>query len=68
MHHEIRCDCRFKGMMTCRVNSSNQMTKNHLMKVMKAHYTAKNKKTFNQKKVKNFLINGKQNYLHGMLF
>ena len=36
--------------------------------LMKAHYTAKNKKTFKQKKVKNFLINGKQNSLHGMLF
>ena len=55
-------------MTTCRVNSSNQMTRNHLMKVMKEHYTAKNKKTFKQKKVKNFLINGKQNSLHGMLF
>ena len=64
----MKFDCRFKGMTTCRVNSSNQMTKNHLMKVMKAHYTAKNKKTFKQKKVKNFLINGKQNSLHGMLF
>lgn len=68
MHHEIRCDRRFKGMTTCRVNGSNQMTRNHLMKVMKAHYTEKNKKTFKQKKVKNFLINGKQNSLNGMLF